>query len=95
MTIFWAIFWLLFVFCGPIIYGISMYIRQSFKHRERMQERRNEELRLQIQLEQMRNTHAGRPNVPSQSDVLPKDASWEEQIQAPYEMGYQQMNQQQ
>ena len=95
MTIFWAIFGLLFVFGGPIIYGISVYIRQSFKHRERMQERRNEELRLQIQLEQMRNTHTSRQNMPLSSDSSPKDASWEEQIQAPYEMGYQQMKQQQ
>ncbi len=91
MTIFWAVFGLLFVFGGPIIYGISLYIRQSFKHRERMQERRNEELRLQIQLEQMRNTHLGRQYVPPSSDLLPKDASWEEQSQASYEMGYQQM----
>ncbi len=95
MTIFWAIFGLLFVFGGPIIYGISVYIRQSFKHRERMQERRNEELRLQIQLEQMRNMHTSGQNVPPPSGPLPKGASWEEQVQAPYEMGYQQMNQQQ
>ena len=91
MTIFWAIFGLLFVFGGPIIYGISMYIRQSFKHRERMQERRNEELRLQIQLEQARNMHAGGQHMLPAPGPLPRDASWEEQIQTPYEMGYQQM----
>lgn len=94
MTIFWAIFGLLFVFGAPIAYGVSMYIRQLFKHRERMQEKHNEELRLQIQLEQLRNTHTGRQNMSPPSGPLPKDASWEEQIQTPYEMGYQQINQQ-
>jgi hypothetical protein len=67
-------------------------VHELLKHKECMQEKCNEELRLHIQLEQVRHGRVGEQNMPLSSDPLPKDVSWDEQMQAPYEMGYQQMN---
>ncbi len=86
------IFGLLFLFGCPAAYGIT---HQVLKHKERMQEIRNEELRLQIQLAQMRGERLDAQRTPLSSDPLPRDASWDDRVQTPYEMGYQQMEQQQ
>jgi hypothetical protein len=88
----WAIFVGLFMFGSPAAYGIAT---QWFKHKENMQDKRNEELRLHLQLEQARNEHFGAQELPRSANSAPKDASWEEQVQTPYEMGYQQIEQQQ
>ena len=79
----------LFLFGGSIWAALRWLVRHAFQHRERMQEKRNEELRLMIQLEQIRNQ---RPNVkkPAKSSgPLPKETSWDEQVQTTYEQGYQ------
>jgi hypothetical protein len=82
----------LFLFGGSIGGALRWFIHRSFQHRELMQEKRNEELRLRLQLEQIGNE---RPNLrkPSSSfDPLPKDkdASWDDQVRTTYEQGYQQ-----
>ncbi len=87
----WAIVVGFFLFGSPAaIYGI---ITQWFRHKEQMQDKRNEELRLQLQLEQADQERLGRQRYLLSSDPLPKEASWEDQVQTPYEIGYQQINQ--
>jgi hypothetical protein len=88
LSFIWGILALLVIFGSPAIYGI---ITQMFRHRERMQEKRNEELRLQLQLEQLRSEQLNVQKRPAGSDPLPKDAFWDDQVQTPYEMGYQQI----
>lgn len=56
-----------------------------------MLEKRNEQLRLQVQLERMRNEQLDVQKRPIASDPLPKDTFWDDQVQTPYEMGYQQI----
>lgn len=80
----------LFLFGGSIGAALRWFIRHSFQHRERMQEKRNEELRLKIQLEQTRSEHANAKKLAKSSAPLPKDVSWDEQPQTVYEQGYQQ-----
>lgn len=86
----WAIFVGFFMFGSPAIYGI---VTQWFKHKEHIQDKRNEELRLQLQLEQVRQERLGVQRSSRSSDPLPKEESWDDQVQATYEMGYQQINQ--
>lgn len=80
----------LFLFGGSIGAALRWFIRHSFEHGERMQEKRNEELRLKIQLEQARNESRSLKNVAATSGPLPKDAPWDEHVQTSYEQGYQQ-----
>jgi hypothetical protein len=87
---FWEVIIFLFLFGGSIGGALRWFIRHSFEHRERMQEKRNEELRLRIQLEQVRNEHADLRKPLNPSDPSPKDISWDEQAQTTYEQGYQQ-----
>ena len=84
----------LFLFGGSIGAALRWFIHSSFEHREQMQEKRNEELRLRIQLEQVRNEHTNQRKPPDSSDPMPRDTSWDEQVQTTYEQGYQQMYQQ-
>ena len=87
----WAIFVAFFLFGSPAaIYGI---VTRWFKHKENMQDKRNEELRLQLQLEQVRHERLDVQRPPLSPDALPKEASWSDQVQTTYEMGYQQINQ--
>lgn len=82
----------LILFGGSIGGALRWMIRQSFEHRERMQEKRNEELRLRIQLEQSR---AALSSARRASGPAPKDASWQDNpVETPYETGYQQIIQQ-
>jgi hypothetical protein len=69
----------LFLFGGSLGAWLRWFVRHVCEHRERMQEKRNEELRLSIRLEQERRAGS-----------LPRDICWEEQIQMSYEQGYQQ-----
>lgn len=66
-----------------IVLGIALEAyKVSGRSRQRMQELRNEELRLRLKLEQQKGG--------AQVDLaLPKEPSWEEQSQVSYEMGYQ------
>lgn len=97
---FWEVIIFLFLFGGSIGAAIRWFVRHSFEHRERMQEKRNEELRLRIQLEQTRTEQANlKKSAARFSDPAPKDASWtdatpvaNERIQATYEQGYQQQH---
>ncbi|WP_201388544.1 hypothetical protein [Ktedonobacter sp. SOSP1-85] len=72
-----------------IVFGILLEVyKVNLRARQRMQELRNEELHLQLQLEQQRGTSRGKPS----RDDLPhpkETASWDEQPQSNYEMGYQ------
>lgn len=79
----------LLLFGGSIGAILRWFVRRLFEHRERLQEQKNEELRLKIQLEQARNERPNVQQMASSSEPLPKDAPWNEQTQATYEMGYQ------
>lgn len=84
----------LFLFGGSIGTAVRWFIRRSFEHQERMQEKKNEELRLKIQLEQTKNARLGLQHGEESSHPLPKDAPWHDQVQSTYDMGYQQQIQQ-
>ncbi|MEO7019497.1 MAG: hypothetical protein ABI234_05045 [Ktedonobacteraceae bacterium] len=92
---FWGVIIFLAIFGGSIGAGLRWFIRHSYEHRERMQEKKNEELRLNIQLEQAKHERLSAQRIATSSDPLPKDASWNDHIQATYETGYQQQIQQQ
>jgi hypothetical protein len=87
---FWEVVIFLFLFGGSIWAGIQWILKRTLKHRETMQEKRNEELRLLLQIEQAKNNLIN-TSYPSSTPVsVPKDVSWEEQTSASYETGYQQ-----
>ena len=92
---FWEFVIFLVLFGGSITALIRWFIRQAYEHRERMQEKKNEELRLKIQLEQVKHERISAQRATTNSGPLPKDASWNEHVQASYEMGYQEQVQQQ
>ena len=72
-----------------IIFGIFLEVyKTSIRASEKRIELRNEELRLQLQLEQQKKGNLAGPSPVNQP--LPKEPSWEEQSQIHYEMGYQQ-----
>lgn len=81
----------LFLFGSPAVYGI---FTQWFKHKEHMLDKQNEGLRLQLQLEQVRQEHLGVQSSFLSADPLPKDAPWDDQVPGTYEMGYQHINRQ-
>lgn len=80
---FWLVVLFLFFFGGSIWAAIEWTVRRILKHRERMQELKNEELRLHLQLAQVNK---------KQSTPTPKEAAWEEHESPPYEIGYQQQS---
>ena len=72
-----------------IVMGIMLeFYRVRSRANQRMMELRNEELRLQLQLERQKKESASGPIAASSS--YPKEPSWAEQSQTGYEMGYQQ-----
>lgn len=88
---FWAtvVLALFIISIVSIVLGIALEfykvrIRASQKH----QELRNEELRLQLQLQEQKKDR--RSDFPAADFSSPKDSRWGEQAQAGYEMGYQQ-----
>ena len=86
---FWVILIFFFVFGGSVWGAVQWIMHRIFQHREHMQEIRNEQLRLQLQLEQtkLERLRASRPTSG------PKEASWDEQAQATYDTGYQEQKQ--
>ncbi|GHO55475.1 hypothetical protein [Ktedonobacter robiniae] len=74
----WVIMIFLFIFGGSIT-GI---VRSMFDHRLKMQEKKNEELRLRLELEHMRK-------IPGAGMPQPKESAWDEQPLAGYDGGYQ------
>ena len=86
---FWEVVLFLFFFGGSIWAAIQWIIWRSLKHREKMQELKNEELHLQLQIAQM-NQESFLKEPFHSSAPMPKEASWEEQGQTAYETGYQQ-----
>ena len=73
-----------------IVFGILLEAyKVNMKYRQKMQELRNEELRLQLKLDQQKKEHlAG-----SWAEDLPlpkEEPSWPEQTQSSYRMGYEQ-----
>jgi cell division protein FtsL len=69
-----------------IVMGILLeFYKTRIRAAERAQELRNEELRLQLQLQGRKDVLDSSKNV-----SLPKEPSWAEQSQVSYEMGYQQ-----
>jgi|GEM_PF-1354839 type II secretory pathway component PulJ len=87
-----AIMFLIFVIAiVSIVLGILLeFYKTTLKARQRMQELRNEELRLRLQLEHRQPKNE--PLADSQaSDISqPQELSWAEQPQAHYQAGYQQ-----
>ena len=88
---FWETVLFLFFFGGSIWAAIQWIIRRSLKHREKMQELKNDELRLQLQIAQM-NQESFLKKPYHSSTPSPKEASWEEQRQTAYETGYKQQS---
>ncbi|HJT55753.1 MAG TPA: hypothetical protein VJ761_04605 [Ktedonobacteraceae bacterium] len=72
-----------------IVLGILLeFYKVRMRSSQKLQELRNEELRLQLKLQgQKKEKETGSPAADFSS---PKQPSWEEQAQAGYEMGYQQ-----
>jgi hypothetical protein len=80
----------LFLFGGSLGALLRWFVRHLFEHLERMQEKRNEELRLRIQLEQECKEEHG-VKVPAQAvDSLPKDIPWDDRVQPGYQQQIQQ-----
>ena len=79
----WVIMIFLFIFGGSIT-GI---VRSMFDHRLKMQEKKNEELRLRLELERVRKAPERGPNMPQ-----PKESTWDEQPLAGYDGGYQEQD---
>lgn len=73
-----------------IVLGIAL---EAYKARiragQKMMELRNEELRLQLQLERQKKEG---PGTPATNLYYPKEPSWAEQSQSGYDMGYQQQS---
>ena len=86
---FWVILIFFFVFGGSVWGAAKWILQRVFQHRERMQEIRNEQLRLQLQLEQtkLERVQIYRPATG------PKETSWDELAQATYDAGYQEQKQ--
>jgi len=78
-----------FIFGGPA--AICGIVTQWFKHKEQMQDKLNEQLRLQIQLEEARHERLSEQGSPLSADPFPKETSWDDHDQTGYEMGYQQI----
>jgi hypothetical protein len=88
---FWEVVIFLILFGGAIGSALRWLIARAYKHFETMQDKRNEELRLKLQLEQVRKEQLAMQSGPRGRKPQPKDASWDEQVQSTYEMGYQQI----
>jgi membrane protein insertase Oxa1/YidC/SpoIIIJ len=87
-----AIMFLIFVIAiVSIVLGILLeFYKTTLKARQRMQELRNEELRLRLQLEHRQPKNE--PLADSQAADISQlqEMSWAEQPQAHYQAGYQQ-----
>lgn len=88
-------FWITVVLLLFVITIVSIVLGiwlEAFKigtrSRQKLLELRNEELRLQLKLEQQKKEKP--TDSPMANRPLPKEASWDEQSQTGYEMGYQQ-----
>jgi type II secretory pathway pseudopilin PulG len=76
-----------------IVLGILLEAyKVSLNHRQKTQELRNEELRLQLKLDEQKKEHpAGSSGSWEQDPPMPKEEpSWPEQSQSSYRMGYEQ-----
>ena len=72
-----------------IVLGILLEVYKiRMRSGQKLQELRNEELRLQLKLEQQRKGKG--TDFPPADFSSPKEPTWGEQVQAGYEMGYQQ-----
>ncbi len=87
---FWFVVIFLFLFGGSIWGAIWETMRRVLKHREHMQELKNEELRLQLQLIQ---ENKEKSTQGSSYASTPKEANREEYESPLYETGYQQQSQ--
>jgi hypothetical protein len=89
---FWLVVLFLFFFGGSIWGALQWTIGRTLKHRERMQELKNEELRLQLQIAQVSKEKFQQEPFHSSTSPSPKEASLEERGQTLYETGYQQQS---
>lgn len=84
---FW--FMLFIIIIVSVVGGLVLEAyKASIKSRQKMLELRNEELRLRLMMEQQKKEQ--RTGASAADVTLPKEASWQEQAQTSYEMGYQQ-----
>jgi hypothetical protein len=71
-----------------IVLGILLEVYKiRIRSSQKLQELRNEELRLQLKLEQQQK--GNRPDFSAADFPSPKEPTWGEQAQTGYEMGYQ------
>ena len=71
-----------------IVLGILLEVYKiRIRSGQKLQELRNEELRLQLKLEQQKKEN--RTGFPAADFSSPKEPTWGEQAQTGYEMGYQ------
>ena len=71
-----------------IVLGILLEVYKiRMRSSQKLQELRNEELRLQLKLAQQQK--GNRPDFSAADFSSPKEPTWGEQAQAGYEMGYQ------
>lgn len=89
---FWLVVLFLFFFGGSIWAAIEWTIRRILKHQEKMQELKNEELRLQLQIAQENKKNPIQDLFHSPTPPAPKEATWEERESPLYETGYQQQS---
>lgn len=74
-----------------IVLGIALEAyKANINSRHKILELRNEELRLRLMMEQQKKEQ--RTGVPAAEVTPPKEASWQEEAQTNYEMGYQQQH---
>ncbi len=88
---FWAMLVVLLFIISivSIVLGIMLeFYKVRIRASQKLQELRNEELRLQLKLQDQQKDK--RPNFSAADYSSPKEPTWGEQAQAGYEMGYQQ-----
>ncbi|WP_220192393.1 hypothetical protein [Ktedonospora formicarum] len=81
---FWLIVIFLFIFGGSITAFVRWMFNAGYEHQLKMQEKKNEELRLRLELARMQQKPGRGREMPE-----PKESTWDEQPVASYEGGYQ------
>ncbi|GHO72917.1 hypothetical protein KSD_06880 [Ktedonobacter sp. SOSP1-85] len=79
----WLIMIFLFIFGGSITSIVRGIFKASFEQQLKMQEKKNEELRLRLELERLQKGPGRGSSMPQ-----PKESAWDEQPLAGYDDGY-------
>lgn len=81
---FWLIVIFLLIFGGSITAFLRAIVNANYEHRLRMQEKKNEELRLRLELARAQQGPGRVTDLPT-----PKESAWDEVPMAGYDEGYQ------